>query len=161
MNTSFSIQIDIDALPQRVWEVMIDIERWSEWTPSVKQIRRLDKGPIAVGSRALIRQPRLLPAVWKMKSIEPNRSFSWATGFPGLFSVVGIHSVEARNKGSHAVLALTFSGALGGVVARLTKTLNERYLALEAQGLKRRSEVGLTAAFPFEGSSSVRGGRGV
>jgi len=140
MNTSFSTRIGIDALPQRVWEVMIDVERWSEWTSSVTQIRRLDKGPLAVGSRAFVRQPRVLPAIWKVTSVEPYRSFTWTTGVPGLLSAVAVHSVEPFEKGSRAALVLTFGGVLGRIVARLTKNLNDRYLALEAQGLKRRTE---------------------
>jgi hypothetical protein len=55
--TQFSITVEIPAPPDRVWAVMADIERWSDWTPTVTSIRRLDPGPLAVGSRARIRQP--------------------------------------------------------------------------------------------------------
>ena len=49
---NFSITVDVNATPERVWTVMSDIERWHEWTPSVKSITRLDRGPLARGSRA-------------------------------------------------------------------------------------------------------------
>jgi len=51
----FSISVDVDTAPARVWEVMSDVERWHEWTPSVRSIR-LDHGPFAIGSRVVIRQ---------------------------------------------------------------------------------------------------------
>jgi hypothetical protein len=37
------------------------------------------------------------------------------------------------------MLSVRFAGLLGGLVARFTRELNERYLSLEAQGLRQRS----------------------
>ena len=42
--------------------------------------------------------------------------------------------------GSRATLSLDLQGILGGVFARLTNEITERYLAFEAGGLKARSE---------------------
>jgi hypothetical protein len=138
--TTFSITVDIAALPERVWDVIKDVERWPEWTPSVKSVRRLDAGPLAPGSRAVIRQPRLPPAVWKVTDVE-RYGFSWKTGSPGAW-VVARHSVVATANGSRATLALLFTGLLGPLLGRLTQGLNDRYLKLEAAGLKQRSEAG-------------------
>src|SRR5580765_507243 len=66
--TEFSISVDIRAAPPRVWALISDIEGWPGWTPTVKSVERLDAGPLAVGSRARIRQPKLLPAVWQITS---------------------------------------------------------------------------------------------
>ena len=70
MPLDFRIAVDINAPPDRVWAVMRDIESWPEWTPTVKKIRRLDKGSLAVGSRALIWQPKLLPAKWRVTELD-------------------------------------------------------------------------------------------
>ena len=56
---SFSTVVDIDASAARVWSVMRDIEHWHESTASVRSIERLDDGPLVVGSRARIRQPKV------------------------------------------------------------------------------------------------------
>jgi hypothetical protein len=54
--------------------------------------------------------------------------------------VYGEHSVVGREGGARATLALHFVGVFGGALGRLTRTLTERYLRFEADGLKRRSE---------------------
>jgi len=92
-----------------------------------------------VGSRALIRQPKFPPAFWKVVSIEPPTSFTWISPGPG-FRAVGLHRVEPTSTGSRATLSIELQGMLGGLFGRMTKGITERYLALEAQGLKARSE---------------------
>jgi uncharacterized membrane protein len=134
-----SITVDIRATPQRVWAVLSDVEGWPEWTASVSSIERLDSGPLAVGSRARIRQPRLPPAEWRITSLDKGRGFTWVTRAPGIL-VTADHVVEARRNGSRATLSIEFEGLLGPLVGWLTRRLNDRYLGLEAAGLKRRSE---------------------
>ena len=135
----FSISIDIDAPVERVWQVMSDVDRWHEWTPSITGVKRLGRAPFAVGSRALVRQPKFPPAVWKVIEIVPGRSFSWVSVAPGL-RVVGHHRVDPAPAGSRATLALDLEGIFGGLWGRMTKGITERYIAFEASGLKARSE---------------------
>jgi hypothetical protein len=136
----FSITVDIAATPERVWAVMSDIEHWSDWTPTVKSIKRLGNGPLAPGSLALVRQPRLPPALWRVTSLE-HHSFSWRTGAPAAW-VLARHWIEPTAAGSRATLSLDFTGWLAPLIGRLTRGLNDRYLKLEALGLKRRCESG-------------------
>ncbi len=135
----YSVTIDIDAPPKMVWSVMSDVERWPEWTPSVTTIRRLDPGPLAEGSRARIRQPKMPPVVWKVTALEPNRGFTWKTRSPGVV-VTASHSIEPTLRGCRVILSVEYSGLFGKLVGRLTRNLNNRYLNLESAGLKRRSE---------------------
>jgi uncharacterized protein YndB with AHSA1/START domain len=137
--TDFSRSIEIAAPPARVYAVMIDVERWAEWTASIRSIERLDKGPFVVGSRAKVRQPKLLPALFEVTELEDGKGFTWITRSPGLW-VAGGHWVVPAGRGSVATLSLKFRGVLGPLVATVMRSLNERYLGLEAEGLKRRSE---------------------
>ena len=131
--------VHIDAPVATVWSVMTDVERWPDWTTSVLSVRRLDDGQFRVGSRARIRQPRFLPAVWEVTKLEEGRSFTWVTRSPGL-RVEGYHKVQRSGTGSRAALQVRYDGPLGGFVARLLAKTTHRFLELEANGLKNRSE---------------------
>ena len=135
----FDISVDIAAPPDEVWRVMSDVERWHEWTASIRAIRLLDKGPLRVGSRALVRQPRFPPALWKVSDLDPGRSFTWTTGAPGMW-VYGRHSVAPSGTGSRANLHLHYEGPIGRLLAQMTRDITDRYLGYEAAGLKKRSE---------------------
>jgi len=136
----FGIAIEIDAPPDRVWAVIRDGPRWPEWTPTVTSIKPLDAGPLAVGQRFVIRQPKLPPAKWQLTELDdPARRFTWVTRGPGMV-LYARHSVEDLGGRSRAHLALEFAGLLGPLFARLTAKLNGRYLALEANGLKQFCE---------------------
>lgn len=132
------ITVDIDAPAERVAEVMRAVERWVEWTPTVNWIKRLDPGDFRVGSRVMISQPKFPPAFWKATRVEPL-GFTWVSTAPGM-RVVANHFVEPLGPVSRATLSLEFHGLFGPWFGRLTKGINERYLALEANGLKARSE---------------------
>jgi hypothetical protein len=135
----FSRSVEIAAPVDVVWSVLSDGQRWPEWTPTVSSVKPLKPGPLAVGSMVLIRQPKFPPAVWEVVELDPGRSFTWVTRSPGV-AVVARHQVEPLGSGTRATLSLRFNGLLGGLVGALTRRLNEKYLSLEAAGLRARSE---------------------
>lgn len=135
----FSSTVEIDAPPARVWTIMCDVERWPEWTASMTSIERLDPGPLAVGSRARVRQPKLLPAVFVVTRLAPDAGFAWVTRSAGV-GATGEHWIVPSGSGSRVTLSVEFSGALAWLVARLAGGLTRRYLDIEAAGLKRASE---------------------
>jgi hypothetical protein len=76
--------------------------------------------------------------MWGVTELREGRSFTWINRGPGL-SVVAEHAVEGTPSGVRARFSIRFTGWLGPLIARFTRRLNERYLALEAKGLGERS----------------------
>ena len=131
--------MEIAASPEVVWRVLSEVEAWPEWTPSVRSIVRLDPGPLHVGQRLRISQPRFPTTVWRLTDLVEGRSFVWQAGGPGARTTAS-HTVEPAGDGTRATLRLGQQGPLGLLVGALTGSLTRRYLELETRGLKQRAE---------------------
>lgn len=136
---TFSVSVDIQAPLARVWGVLVDVEKWHEWTPTVTNITRLDSGLLTAGSKMVIRQPKFPAAQWEIVSVNPGRTMTSVSRAPGV-RVIARQEVEAIPGGTRATLSLAFEGMLAGLLGALTGRINERYLDLEAAGLKSRCE---------------------
>ncbi|OBH54732.1 polyketide cyclase [Mycobacterium mantenii] len=132
--------VEIDAPPELVWEVFTDVEHWPDWTASVTSLTGLDGPGLAVGRRFAIKQPGMSKLVWKVTAIDPGTSWTWVQSSPGV-RVTARHHVVARPGGRTLVRQqLDQRGVLGALVGRLMAKKTERFLDLEGQGLKARSE---------------------
>ena len=134
------VSIDVAASPDRVWEVLVDVERWPEWTASVSSVRLMDPGPLAVGSRVAISQPRIPTGTYTVTALERGSVFTWQQRQPG--STVSAHHecTPLPDGGTRVELRVEMVGTLRGFVGRLYRRLTDRYLAMEAAGLKARAE---------------------
>jgi uncharacterized membrane protein len=132
----FEASIEVAAPAEQVFDVYFDVERWPQWTPTVTSVERLDQGPLRIGARTRVRQPRLPKAVWEVTDIAPGRSFTWVATGPGI-RTTGHHEAEPTGDGRCRITArLLQEGWLGAVVGRLTSRLTDRYLQTEVHGLK-------------------------
>jgi uncharacterized membrane protein len=139
---AFSVAVNIDAPPEKVFAVLCDVERWPEWTPTMTSVQRLDQGPFAVGSSAQIRQPKLRPTVWKVTELKAQ-NFTWVASAPGLRMKAG-HAVQRLGFGSRVELSFEISGFMSPVVSLVYGGLIEKYVATESQKLKERVESAAT-----------------
>jgi uncharacterized membrane protein len=131
--------VAIAAPPERVWAVVVDVEGWPERIPTVDAVERLDAGPLAVGSRTRLKQPRLPTAVWTVTELTDASSFTWESSSPGI-TITATHAVEPHADGSRLSLALSVSGPLSGIGWLLTRSLSKRYVETEAASIKRAAE---------------------
>ena len=131
--------VTIAAPPQQVWAVVVDVERWPERIPTVDAVERLDAGPLAVGSRTRLQQPRLPEAVWTVTELADGASYTWESSSPGV-TVTATHVVEPYPDGSRLTLAVTVSGPLSGIGWLMTRSLTKRYVETEAASIKKVAE---------------------
>jgi uncharacterized membrane protein len=127
----------VAASAEAVWAALVDVERWPTWTRSMQKVAQLDEGPLAVGCKVRIKQPRFMPVVWRVTELDPGRSFTWTSATPGQ-TAVATHAVRPMGAGTSEV-HLTFdqSGALSPVLGLVLGNMTRRYVRMEAEGLAR------------------------
>jgi uncharacterized protein YndB with AHSA1/START domain len=134
-----SVVIDIAAPPERVWQAVADVEDWPRWTASMSNIKRLDDGPLRVGSRARIKQPGYPVLVWEVTELDEGTSFTWVAHTPGL-DAIAAHLVSATADGSRLTLSVTWTGVFGGLAGALAGKRTRKSLTLDANGHKACAE---------------------
>ena len=131
--------VDIAASPERVWSVMSEVLLMPSWTDSITSVELDPPGPLAVGSRARIVQPKLSAASWVVTELTPVRSYSWVSRAMGA-DVTASHTITPTSDGASVTLAVEYDGRLSTVVYGLTRKITTKYLRTEAEGLKKASE---------------------
>jgi uncharacterized membrane protein len=133
--------IEIDAPASTIWPIMMDLEAWHEWTPSIKRIQKLDEGPPKPGSRAIVHQPKMPKLEWTVTEVDPLVNFSWETRMPGSRSLAH-HRIESLGEGQRSKVTLEIyqEGKLARLMGPLFSPMVRRYIKMEAEGLKARAE---------------------
>ena len=137
--TSVSVVIDIAASPERVWQVISDVEDWPRWTTSMSEVKRLDAGPLRVGSRARVKQPGYPVLVWEVTELDEGTSFTWVTRTPGVVATAG-HVISATADGSRLTLSVSWTGLFGGLTGALAGKRTRKSITRDANGHKACAE---------------------
>ncbi len=136
----FEQSIDIDASQQRVWDVLTDLEAWPRRIETVEVVELLTPRPFGEGSRVRLKQPKLPEGTWDVTVWDAPSFFEWRQKPGGVTTIAG-HRVEALADGrSCLTLVLEMRGLLVPIVALFYKDLTNRYMTIEAQGMKRAAE---------------------
>ncbi|MCP5119318.1 MAG: SRPBCC domain-containing protein [bacterium] len=107
-------EIAIDAGPERVYEILSDFARYSEWNPFITRAsgeavagRRFEMHMEPPGGKSMDFEPTLLRT-------EPGVELRWIGRMllPGLFSGEHYFTLEARPGGTHLIHGEYFRGLL-------------------------------------------------
>ena len=137
MRRFFETTRHVDAPPAAVWEVMVDVPRWPEWTPTIDSVERLDEGLLRLGARTKVRQPKLPQALWVVTELRDGRSFTWEATGPGMRTIAR-HQVVPDGAGTKVTLSIEQTGPMGALAALVWRRLTQRYIELEAESLDAR-----------------------
>jgi hypothetical protein len=148
MSKTLTTQIDVEASPSRVWEVLTDLGAYPEWNPFIVRAGgtievggRLSLRMQPVGARDVSLQPTVLEAV-------EGSSLRWRgrLWMPGILDAEHDFRVEALDGGrSRLTQNEEFTGLLAPAMARsLDRHTLPAFEAMNA-ALKLRAEQAVTA----------------
>jgi uncharacterized membrane protein len=138
----YETSVEIAAPVHEVWTVTRDIESWPDWSPTVDSVTRVESAPIAPvapGSTARVRQPKLRPATWVVDDVTEDRNFTWHTS--GLsYRITAVHLFEPKGDSTSARLEVHITGAASRLLGMLVGRLTRSYVEQEAAALKQHCE---------------------
>ncbi len=133
--------VRIEAPATEVWAALVDVEAWPAWAAQFKRLERLDKGPLASGSRVRVRPKGMPGAVWTVTEFEDGRSFTWTSRLAPGVRLTGGHELTPDGNRTDAEFWLEASGALGSLLSPiLRRTIFRRNTASATDGLKHHIE---------------------
>jgi hypothetical protein len=143
MPNNLHTEIDIEASPARVWEVLTDFAAYPDWNPFIRRIA----GQATVGSRI---EAHLLPPGGRemtfrptMLAAEPESELRWIgyVGTPGIFD--GEHRFRIEPIAPNRVRFIQeerFSGLLAPLILRFIERSTLEGFAAMNRALKARAE---------------------
>ena len=132
--------VHIDAPPAKVWEVMVDVERWPSFAPQLRSIERREAGPLRLGSSARVTPNGFFGSDWVVTEYSDGRSFAWETNAgPGWHMAAG-HVVEPETGGARVTLSLKSSGLLATLLSPILGVIFRRNTRQEGEGMKAYCE---------------------
>ena len=136
----FEKSIEIDASQERVWEVLSDLEAWPQRIETVDTVELLTPAPITPGSQVRLKQPKLPEGTWDITVWDAPSYFEWTQKTSGVTSVAG-HRVDPLGPDrARLTLTLEMRGLLIPIIGLFYRDLTNRYMTLEAEGMKRAAE---------------------
>lgn len=135
-------EIDIEASPETVWDILTDLDGYADWNPFVVS----SEGQVAVGERLTNRmqQPGGKAVTFRptVTVAEPNHVFEWLgrLGLPGIFDGRHRFELEATPTGTRLAQTEKFNGVLVRFMRKSLDTqTHEGFEAMDA-ALKARAE---------------------
>ncbi|MEM7748285.1 MAG: SRPBCC family protein [Pseudomonadota bacterium] len=142
------LSIDIDATPEQVYAVGMDIERWPKVVSAITNTEILSEGPVGVGT--VFRETRIMfgreaSEVMTIDTLEPPHRYLFTAENHGTAYVTD-HIVEALADG-RSRLSVIFTGTAKTILAHLFMPLGlllagslKKQLMGDLEDLKREIE---------------------
>jgi hypothetical protein len=142
MHHELHTEIDIDATPEVVWQVLTDLDGYADWNPFItSSVGRPEVGETLInrmeppGGKAMTFKPQVTV-------VEDGKTFEWLgkLGFSGVFDGRHRFDVEASPTGTKLTQSETLDGMLVRVMRKSLDTKTKSGFEAMNVALKDRAE---------------------
>jgi len=138
--------IEVDAPPQHVYEVALDLERYPEWAGGVKEVRVLEEDELGRPTKAHFEVDAMIKELAYILEYDydHDNGFSWsAIPNEDLEALEGSYEfLEREDGGTEVVYALRVAPAFK-VPGFLRRQAEKQIVGTALRGLKKRAEATL------------------
>jgi hypothetical protein len=136
---SFEAATRIDAGPEQVWALLVDVGSWRDWNSGVDRV----EGRVALGERLTLYATmiRSRPLQVTVTELRPGEVMRWRGGLPlGAAVIDRTYRLDAQEDGGTVLTVREdHTGPVAGLLDRTTPDLNPSFRQFCA-GLKARAE---------------------
>ena len=137
--TSYSVNRSIQASPERIWGLLTDASRYTDWNPAVLGI----EGNIAEGQRIHLKSIVNPDRTFKLNvsDVNENESMVWWDGMPlGLFKGVRTFELTPNDDGTtNFSMEEVYSGLMAPMITKSIPDMTDSFEQF-ADGLKAAAE---------------------
>jgi carbon monoxide dehydrogenase subunit G len=134
----FESSIDINAPVEKVWALIDKLEQWPQWTPSIKKIERVSKGPLTAGSQLSVTAKvsgLTITLLMTITEFVPERNVVMKGKALGT-NLTRFYNLEPLDGKAKVTIGGEVSGALAWLACRGGKAVSDEI----AQAVKKRIE---------------------
>lgn len=142
MKRELTSEIEINATPERLWQILTDFGAYAEWNPFIVEIAGTPANNAKI--RVCIRPPGGKKMQFRPRVLlsEPNRELRWLgrVWFPGIFD--GEHTLALEPLDGNRTKFVQHENFKGILVGMFSKTLDRTQSGFEQmnEALKKRAE---------------------
>jgi hypothetical protein len=93
-----TVEHRVAAPPDAVWNVLVDLDAWPQWGPTVQRAELVESGPLTLHSRGRVWTPFGVALPFTITEFEAGRSWAWEVAGVGATR----HGVDADGDGCRA-----------------------------------------------------------
>jgi len=132
----YETSFEINAPPSRIWQVLTDLERYSEWNPQIPRATGTVREGNHISLRLQFPGRPVMDVVAVIEEVRPEALFTWRghVGAPWLFEGFRKFAIEAIGPSRarvthledvHGLLAPLFALFMSGPVEQSQRSMNE------------------------------------
>lgn len=118
-----------------VWNVLADVQKWPEWTPTMTSVRALGASGLTPGNKFEVKQPGLAKAVFTVDACVEGTAFAWSTRSAGVSTLADHVLSDTARGGTRVELSIRMSGPGVGLLWMLLGRKVRSFVDTEAESL--------------------------